>query len=329
MLWLRRFGERETWCTDTQEAITAEVATALGITQGLAASYLDYSRAMRLRLPRVGELLVAGDIDYRTFQTIVYRTDLITDAEVLAAVDAELAVKVAPVARDDAGPARAVTWIGSWPAPTVMRCAVVGNAAAIANCRSGATRDGLTEIFGRLITTDAHAVDARLDALAATVCADDPRTRNQRRADAMGALAVGRRSAELSLRATRLPGRSHADAESGGDPRDRRSGQPRRHRADAGLDDRIRRADSRRTDRRPGQVGQTSSIGASRRCAAGARLHPVAGLGRFCPLPRFDVPVPRLRQARGALRSRPHHPARRRRAARKRLTSNAYAAFII
>jgi hypothetical protein len=51
--------------------------------------------------------------------------------------------------------------------------------------------DGLTEIFGRLITTDAHAVDARLDAIAATVCADDPRTRTQRRADAMGAMAVG------------------------------------------------------------------------------------------------------------------------------------------
>src|SRR5580698_3210859 len=93
--WLRRFGERETWCTDTQEAITAEIAAALTITQGLATSYLEYSRAMRLRLPRVGEVLLAGDIDYRTFQTIVYRTDLITDSDVLAAVDAELAVKVA------------------------------------------------------------------------------------------------------------------------------------------------------------------------------------------------------------------------------------------
>jgi phosphoserine phosphatase len=75
--WLRQFGERETWCTDTREAITAEVAAALGITQALAASYLDYSRSMRLRLPRVGALLLAGDIDYRTFQTIVYRTELV------------------------------------------------------------------------------------------------------------------------------------------------------------------------------------------------------------------------------------------------------------
>lgn len=30
---LRQLGERETWCTDTQEAVTAEVAAALSITQ--------------------------------------------------------------------------------------------------------------------------------------------------------------------------------------------------------------------------------------------------------------------------------------------------------
>ena len=38
---------------------------------------------------------------------------------------------------------------------------------------------------------DAAALDQRLDALAATVCAHDPRTREQRRADALGALAAG------------------------------------------------------------------------------------------------------------------------------------------
>src|ERR1700730_3471283 len=190
VLWLLQVGERETWCTDTQEAITAEVAAALGITQGLAASYLEYSRAMRLRLPRVGELLRAGDIDYRTFQTIVYRTDLITDSDVLAAIDAELAVKVA-----------------RWPGLTQGRLGgyvdqVVARADRDAVRRRRERRadrevsiwgdaDGLTEIFGRLVTTDAHAVDARLDAIAATVCAEDPRTRNQRRAAALGAMAGG------------------------------------------------------------------------------------------------------------------------------------------
>ena len=190
VLWLRRFGERETWCTDTQEAITAEVAAALRITQGLAASYLEYSRAMRLRLPRVGGLLLAGDIDYRTFQTIVYRTDLITAADVLAAVDAELAVKVARL------PGMTQGRLGGYVDRVVARAD--RDAVRRRRERRGdrefsiwGDADGLTEVFGRLITTDAHAVDARLGALAATVCADDPRTRNQRRADAMGALAVG------------------------------------------------------------------------------------------------------------------------------------------
>jgi hypothetical protein len=51
--------------------------------------------------------------------------------------------------------------------------------------------NGLTEVFGRLLTPDAQALDARLHALAATVCAGDPRTYNQRRADAMAALTSG------------------------------------------------------------------------------------------------------------------------------------------
>jgi uncharacterized protein DUF222 len=190
VLWLRRFGERETWGTDTHDAITAEIVAALGITRGLADSYLDYARAMRLRLPRVGALLVAGDIDYRAFQTIVFRTDLITDPQVLDAVDAELALKVA-----------------RWTGITQGRLgghvdAIVARADQDAVRRRRERRgdrevsfwgdaDGLTEMFGRLVTTDAHAIDARLDALAATVCAEDPRTRNQRRADALGALAVG------------------------------------------------------------------------------------------------------------------------------------------
>jgi len=174
----------------------------------MADSHLDYARAMRLRLPRVGALLLAGDIDYRTFQTIVYHTDLIADPDVLAAVDAALAVKVT-----------------RWPGITRGRLGgyvdrIVARADLDAVRRRRERRgdrevsiwgdaDGLTEIFGRLHTTDAHAVDARLDALAATVCADDPRTRNQRRADAMGALAMG--AERLSCRC----GQAHCPAATG------------------------------------------------------------------------------------------------------------------
>jgi hypothetical protein len=192
-LWLirlRECGEREDWMVDAAEAVAAEVAAALGISQGLASSYLRYARAMRERLPEVAKIFLAGDLDYRLFQTIVYRTDLVVDAEVLATVDAQLAVK-AP----------------RWPSMTPGRLA-----AQIDKIVSRADRDavrrrrerqsdrdvwigdcvnGISEIHGSLFTPDAHALDKRLDALAATVCEHDPRTKDQRRSDSLGALAAG------------------------------------------------------------------------------------------------------------------------------------------
>ncbi|WP_033710220.1 DUF222 domain-containing protein, partial [Mycobacterium avium] len=51
--------------------------------------------------------------------------------------------------------------------------------------------EGLSHLEGTVSSPDAHALDKRLDALAATVCEHDPRTGEQRRADALGALAAG------------------------------------------------------------------------------------------------------------------------------------------
>ncbi|OMB93776.1 HNH endonuclease signature motif containing protein [Mycobacterium colombiense] len=187
---LSRCSETEEWAVDTQEAVAAEVAAALRIGQGLAGSRLRYARAMRERLPKVGAVFAAGDIGYLMFQTIVFRTDLITDRDVLAAVDAELAVNVA-----------------RWPSMTRGRLAaqvdkVVAKADADAvrqRRKFVADREvwiadgvgGIAEIHGSLLTPDAHALDKRLDALAGTVCEHDPRSREQRRADALGALACG------------------------------------------------------------------------------------------------------------------------------------------
>src|SRR4029079_18480497 len=50
---------------------------------------------------------------------------------------------------------------------------------------------GLAWIEGTLFSTDAAALDKRLDAMARSVCEADPRTLEQRRADALGALAHG------------------------------------------------------------------------------------------------------------------------------------------
>jgi len=186
----REAGGCEDWATDTWDAVAAEVAAALRVSPALASSYVGYAQVMRDQLPQVGAALVAGDISYAVFQTIVYRTALISDPEVLAGVDAELAARVR-----------------RWPSMTRSRLAAlidrvvqrVDPDAVRRRREQQAGRElsiwdsgqGLSEVFGRLISTDAQALDARLDALADTVCTDDPRTRKQRRADAMGALAAG------------------------------------------------------------------------------------------------------------------------------------------
>jgi Domain of unknown function (DUF222) len=187
---LSRCSDTEDWAIDTMEAVAAEVAAELRISQGLAASRLRYARALRERLPQIGEVFRAGDIDYRTFTTIVFRTDLIEDPDVLAAVDRRLAAT-----------------IGRWPSLTQGRLGaqvdkIVARADVDAVRRRkerqrdrevwiGPSFEGLAEFSGSLLGTDARALDQRLDALAATVCVHDPRTREQRRADALGALAAG------------------------------------------------------------------------------------------------------------------------------------------
>jgi Domain of unknown function (DUF222) len=135
-------------------------------------------------------VFLAGDIDYRAFGTIVSRTELIVEPDVLARVDELVAVNVA-----------------RWPSLTRGRLAakvdaiVAGVDADAVRRRKerqlereiwiGADADGISQITGSLYTVDAHALDTRLNALAATVCEHDPRTKQARRADALGALAAG------------------------------------------------------------------------------------------------------------------------------------------
>jgi hypothetical protein len=50
---------------------------------------------------------------------------------------------------------------------------------------------GTRSIYGRIKITDADLMDRRADALADSVCPDDPRTHGERRTEALGILAVG------------------------------------------------------------------------------------------------------------------------------------------
>jgi len=187
---LRECGDHADWVVDAEAAVTAEIAAELRISQGLAASALRYARALR-RIPRVAEAFVAGEVDFSLFRTIVYRTDLITDDGVLAAVDTELAVTVP-----------------AWPSMTRSRLAAHidkivrrrdRDAVRKPRNESPAERevwiadrfDGLSEISATVLTPHAHAFGRTLAALAATVCEQDPRSPEARRADAIDVLTAG------------------------------------------------------------------------------------------------------------------------------------------
>lgn len=186
----RESGECADWSADAWDAVAAQLGAALGCSVAMGHSYLRYAMAMRDRLPRVGEAFRAGHIDYRSFQTIVFRTDLITDAEVLARVDARLAVLLS----------RRPSLTRGGLAGAVDRVVALVDADAVRRAKD-ALRDryvdvldnesGMAYLTGSVVATDGRALDRRLDALAATVCEADPRTVTQRRADALGALATG------------------------------------------------------------------------------------------------------------------------------------------
>lgn len=183
-------GEHQDWAVDTWAAVGAEVAAALRISLAMAGSYMRYALAMRERLPQVARVFRAGEIDYDLFATMVYRTDLVTDAAALARLDAELAVRVPrwPSMTRGRLAAKVDSMVARIDADAVRRHQdrMKGREVFI-----GESEPGMAEVQGRLFGVDARALDQRLDAMADSVCAQDPRTRDQRRADALGALAVG------------------------------------------------------------------------------------------------------------------------------------------
>ncbi len=173
----------------------AEVAAVMNLSAMAAGFVVSDAAALATRLPRVGALLAEGRTDWRTVRLIITRTDLVQDDELIARLDRSLAER-----------------IGKWHGWSRQRIVNAVDAAVrvidpdAARERRVEAEDkrhvginpldnGMAEVYGTVAASAATAFDRRLSALAKEVCAADPRTMDQRRADALTALAQGRQLA--------------------------------------------------------------------------------------------------------------------------------------
>jgi uncharacterized protein DUF222 len=182
--------ERACWAIDGHENVVAEISAELHISRGRARGQLRYAIHLREKLPRVMGVFERGVIDMRMVTAIVNRAALIIDADMLARLDAALA-RWAPRWMRLSGPKleERIDWWVERVDPNGRR--VPGGQPEQRYVEWFPVVAGMVGMYAQLRSTDAAAIDQRLQALADSVCPNDGRTRDQRLADALGALAAG------------------------------------------------------------------------------------------------------------------------------------------
>jgi hypothetical protein len=177
-------ADREQWYLDNWGAVAAEIGAEQNITQGAASHQLLIATALRDRLPRVAALFADGLVSYRVVSAITARTALVRDRDAQLAVDKAFADVLAdwtPMSEDKLNTAIDAI-VAEHDPHGVYRTKLTAKGRNIQFDYDGS---GMATMFGTLFATDAKAYEKRLNVLARTVCPGDPRTVEQRRADAV------------------------------------------------------------------------------------------------------------------------------------------------
>ncbi|MEO3757219.1 DUF222 domain-containing protein [Mycobacterium sp. B14F4] len=185
-------AERDQWIEDNWWAVAAEIAPAQNVSPGMAAAQLGVAVALRDRLPRVNTVFVTGALTYRMVAAIVSRTWLIEDPQLLAQVDAAIAADVAGWTTLSVERLRTEVdyWVDHFD-PAALRRSEARSRDRCLDVKDPRDGSGVAHLEGTLYSHDADLIDTRLEAMAATVCPNDPRTLDQRRSDAMTAVFHG------------------------------------------------------------------------------------------------------------------------------------------
>ncbi|MGA5461839.1 DUF222 domain-containing protein [Mycobacterium sp. NPDC050041] len=196
-LFTRRTGcdtaeDRNIWWVDPDAAVGAEIGAAQNISSGLALFQTHRAVALRDRLPQVAALFADGQITELLVRTLVSRTNLITDPDVMAKVDTELAAQARRFGPQSAKKTEAAidAVVEMHDAGAVRRVRTAMRRRDVVTSTDG-EEPGMASVWARLYAGDAAGLAHRLDEMARAVCDDDPRTLSERRADALGALGAG------------------------------------------------------------------------------------------------------------------------------------------
>ncbi|MEU0494337.1 DUF222 domain-containing protein [Mycobacterium sp. NPDC006124] len=181
-------ADRDQWCLDDFDAVAAHIGAAQRITPGAASHQLLIAVALHERFPKVAAVFAQGLITYALVKTVVTRAALVIDPDALRTLDALLAEAFGdwePMSVDktektiDAHVARVD--------PQAVRRNETKARSRSVEISIDEDGSGMATLYATLFAHDAKALQARLRALAATVCPADPRTADQLRADAFGA----------------------------------------------------------------------------------------------------------------------------------------------
>lgn len=182
---------REQWRCDNWSAVCAQIGAAHAVTSGVVSGLLMDAVTLRERLPKVAAVFAEGLIAYRLVHLICTRTMLVKDVEALRALDSELADMLRTWgARSKDQTQSDIEALVLLHDPDAVRRSESGNRGNYVEVASD-NATGNAYLTATVTATDGEAFDQRLDALARTVCARDPRDLDQRRAAAVGAMSFG------------------------------------------------------------------------------------------------------------------------------------------
>ncbi|WP_226863523.1 HNH endonuclease signature motif containing protein [Mycolicibacterium baixiangningiae] len=184
--------DRHNWFVDPEASAISEVAAAQNITESLAMFQTHRAVMLNDRLPKVAALFAQGLINDLLVRAVVTRTALITDPDLRAAVDTDLAAHILHWGPKSANKTReAIDAIVETHDPGALRR--TRNAEQDRDVEFGFMGDeaGYMTLWARMYAPDGAAFEQRVTDMAHSVCPDDPRPMKERRNDALAAIAIG------------------------------------------------------------------------------------------------------------------------------------------